>query len=183
MCDACDAKPESAISHPVRPYLVVGTSQHDVNFRLCCSRNAMMSLLRKNLTWRSWRVLGVSGSSSTCIRPRQHLVWHHQHTRLLGTRNGAGSEGNAASSNVFALALGSVVLGLGGYYVGARSNRRDSPSKPVYGTPEEFARAIEELKSLFSDESVTTHEDQLKAHGFSPNTHLPGTVFALSLAS
>jgi len=138
-----------------------------------------MSLLRKNLIWRSWRVPGVS--SNTCIRPRQHLV-RLQQVRLLGTTNGAGNAGNAASSNVFALALGGVVLGLGGYYVGARSNHpsRGSPSKPVYGTPEEFARAIEELKSLFSEEIVTTCEDQLKSHGFSPNTHLPGTVFALS---
>ena len=139
-----------------------------------------MSVLRKNLTWRSWRVPGASSTGSTCVRPRQHLV-RLQHVRLLGTTSGGGSSGIAASSNVFALALGSVVLGLGGYYVGARSNHRPSrsPSKPVYGTPEEFARAIEELKSLFPDESVTTREDQLESHGFSPETHHPGTVFFL----
>jgi hypothetical protein len=105
------------------------------------------------------------------------------HVRLLGTANGNGRAGGAASSNGFALALGSVVLGLGGYYVGARSNlnhdRRGSPPKPVYGTPEEFARAIEELKSLFSEEIVTTAADQLKAHGVSPNTHIPGAVYTL----
>jgi D-lactate dehydrogenase (cytochrome) len=84
-----------------------------------------------------------------------------------------------ATSSVFALALGSVVLGLGGYYVGARSNHYQSespgsPSKPVYGTPEDFSRAIEELKTLFSEETVTTAKDQLEAHGFSPNVYHPG---------
>ena len=72
------------------------------------------------------------------------------------------------------------MLGLGGYYVGTRlASESKTPvptSKPVYGTPEDFARAIKELKTLFSEETVTTVEDQLKAHGFSPNTHHPGTV-------
>lgn len=71
-------------------------------------------------------------------------------------------------------------MGLGGYYVGARSHTLapvespGSPSKPVYGSPEDFARAIQELKTLLSEESVTTAEDQLEAHGFSPNMHYPG---------
>ena len=72
------------------------------------------------------------------------------------------------------------MIGLGGYYVGTRSNHHTpveypgSPSKPVYGTPEDFARAIQELKTLFSEETVTTAEDQLEAHGFSPNVYHPG---------
>ncbi|KAI0299658.1 FAD-linked oxidase-like protein [Multifurca ochricompacta] len=49
-----------------------------------------------------------------------------------------------------------------------------SKSKPVYGTPEEFARAIEELRTLFAEGAVTTAKDQLEAHGFSPNAHHPG---------
>lgn len=46
--------------------------------------------------------------------------------------------------------------------------------KPVYGTPSDFTHAIEELKTLFSKDAVTTDEGQLEAHGFSPNVYQPG---------
>ncbi|KAI9452798.1 FAD-binding domain-containing protein [Lactarius psammicola] len=49
-----------------------------------------------------------------------------------------------------------------------------SPLKPIYGTPEDFARAIEELRASFAGEAVTTAPEQLTAHGFSPNYHHPG---------
>ena len=76
---------------------------------------------------------------------------------------------------MLALALGSVALGLGGYYIGVRRSTEAPPPKPVYGTPADFARAIEELKTLFSEVAVATDEDQLKAHGFSSNAYHPGT--------
>lgn len=82
--------------------------------------------------------------------------------------------GNTSSSKVFALALGSVALGLGGYYVGLRRGSEPPPPKPVYGTTEDFAHAIEDLKKLFSEDAVATDEDQLEAHGFSSNAHHPG---------
>jgi len=138
-----------------------------------------MLQLRRTLNWRAWRVPASTGSS---ISGKQQLV-RPQHLRLLGTVTGTASGGGAEGttpSNVLALALGSVALGLGGYYVGARSNHHTpvespgSPTKPVYGSPEDFARAIQELKTLFSEETVTTAEDQLEAHGFSPNMYYPG---------
>ncbi|KAH9979849.1 FAD-linked oxidase-like protein [Lactifluus volemus] len=68
-------------------------------------------------------------------------------------------------------------MGMGGYYVGTRSNAPytavSALPKPVYGTSKDFARAIEELKSSFAKDAVTIAEDQLEAHGFSLNTHLP----------
>ncbi|KAI0276801.1 hypothetical protein BGY98DRAFT_1090140 [Russula aff. rugulosa BPL654] len=85
-----------------------------------------------------------------------------------------GNTGNASASTVFALALGGVALGLGGYYVGVRRGIETPSPKPVYGTPEDFGHAIEELKTLFSKDTVTTDQDQLEAHGFSPNAHHPG---------
>jgi hypothetical protein len=66
-------------------------------------------------------------------------------------------------------------LGLGGYYVGVRHAIETPLLKPVYGTPKDFAHAIEELKTLFSKDTVVTDEGQLEAHGFSPNAHHPGT--------
>jgi D-lactate dehydrogenase (cytochrome) len=135
-----------------------------------------MLRLRRTLNWRVWRVPALTGSG---ISGKQQPV-RYQRLRLLGTgtASGGGAE-RTTSSNVGALrlALGSVVLALGGYYVGAHSNHVESPgspSKPVYGSPEDFARAIQELKTLLSDETVTTAEDQLEAHGFSPNMYHPG---------
>jgi|SRR5712672_4806741 len=136
----------------------------------------MLSVLRR------WRARGIPISSGITKRQQPHP--HYR--RLLGTAPGGGA-GNATSSNAFVLALGSVVLGLGGYYLGARSNTTPAPnspsSKPVYGTPDDFARAIEELKSLFSEGVVTTERDQLEAHGFSPNSHHPGTLRQSFLAT
>jgi hypothetical protein len=129
------------------------------------------------LLQRSWTTLRVRSFSSG----RPQLRPPH-HARLLSTSTGVGA-GNPARSNVFALALGCALFSLGGYYVGTRSNTPLAPSptavsaplKPVFGTSEDFARAIEELKTLFAEDAVTTAKDQLEAHGFSLNTHLPGT--------
>ena len=137
--------------------------------------------LRRTLNWRASRLFAPLGSR---IGVKQQIV-RPLHLRLLGTDTASdGGATNMTSSNIFVLAigLGSVVLGLGGYYVGARSNHHTpvesprSPSKPVYGTPEDFARAIQELKSLFSEETATTAEDQLDAHGFSPSVYHPGEL-------
>jgi hypothetical protein len=103
---------------------------------------------------------------------RKHI--HPHYLRWLHIATGRNT-GNAPSSNVFALALGGVALGLGGYYVGVRRAIETPPPKPVHGTPEDFAHAIEELKTLFSKDAVTTDEGQLEAHGFSPNAYHPGT--------
>lgn len=133
--------------------------------------------------WRGCRTPRISTfyGSGRWSRPIPH------HLRPLSTpaSGGAPARGPVASSTrtALALALGGAFLGLG-YYVGARSNTvvagafpsaLQPPLKPVYGTPEEFARAIEELKASFSEDAVTTEPDQLEAHGFSPNFHFPGT--------
>ena len=126
-----------------------------------------MLLLRRTCSSRR-----VPASLTSGISGRKHI--HPHYLRQLHTATSRNT-GNASSSNVFALALGSVALGLGGYYVGVRRAIETHPPKPVYGTPEDFARAIEELQTLFSRDTVTTDEDQLEAHGFSPNAYHAGT--------
>jgi hypothetical protein len=125
-----------------------------------------MSLLQRS--WTTLRVRSFSGG-------RPQLRPHHP--RLLGFATGWVS--GPGRSNVFALALGCALMGMGGYYVGTRSNAPytavSALPKPVYGTSEDFARAIEDLKISFAEDAVTIAEDQLRAHGFSLNTHLPGT--------
>ena len=89
--------------------------------------------------------------------------------------------------NALALALSGALLGLE-YYIGVQSNnvgaadasaRRQPTPKSVYGTPEDFARAIGELRAAFAGEAVTTAPDQLATHGFSPNSHHPGMSLLL----
>lgn len=126
-----------------------------------------MLLLRRTCSSRRMPALLTSGMSE-----RKHI--HPRYLRQLHTATGRNT-GNTSSSNVFALVLGSVALGLGGYYVGVRRAIEPSPPKPVYGTPDDFAHAIEDLKTLFSKDMVTTDKDQLEAHGFSPNVYHPGT--------
>jgi hypothetical protein len=162
----------------------VGPGQHDHAIAHTTRNKPERSmLLWNNLIWRARRV--PRASSSTCIIGRQQLV-RSQHLRLLGIVTVSGGTGNATSTNIFALALGGITLTLGGYYVGARSNPHAAvnasktpsyPLKAVYGTPEDFACAIEEFKTMFPEEAVTTAEDQLSAHGLS-NTHLPGTCIS-----
>lgn len=118
----------------------------------------------------SARRVPASASLLSGMSGRERLFPRHLcqlHTTTRGTSN--------TSSNIFALALGSLALGLGGYYVGVRRSAETPPPKPVYGTPEDFAHAIEELKTLFSEGTVVTDGDQLEAHGFSSHAHHPGT--------
>jgi hypothetical protein len=130
-----------------------------------------MLSLRKICSARRVPALLKSGMSG-----REQLCSHY--LRQLHTATGR-STSNASSSNLFALALASAAIGLGGYYVGVSRSIETPPPKPVYGTPEDFALAIEELKTLFSEGMVVTDEDQLEAHGFSPNAYHPGTPFRL----
>lgn len=129
-----------------------------------------MLLLRRFCSFRRVPVSLTSGTSG------KHM--HSHYLRQLHTTTSRNT-GNASASTVFALAIGGVALGLGGYYVG-RGIETPSPS-PVYGTPEDFGHAIEELKMLFSKDTVTTDKDQLEAHGFSYNAHHPGTSYPSDL--
>lgn len=128
-----------------------------------------MLLLRRACNYRL-----VPTSLTIGINGRQHT--HPHYPRQLHTATGRNT-GNASLLNVFALTLGSVALGLGGYYVGVRRAIETFPPKPVYGTSADFTHAIEELKTLFSNDAVTTDEGQLEAHGFSPSVYHPGTQY------
>jgi D-lactate dehydrogenase (cytochrome) len=51
--------------------------------------------------------------------------------------------------------------------------------EPTYGTPEDFQKAIQELRHTFGNEGresgvVSTDPDDLRIHGFSENDHHPG---------
>ncbi|KAE9394580.1 hypothetical protein BT96DRAFT_923434 [Gymnopus androsaceus JB14] len=72
----------------------------------------------------------------------------------------------------------SLVGGLLGFTLANRepSSATLNTSKPQYGSPEDFAKAIEELKETFPDEgAVSTDPEDVYHHGFSLNDYHPGT--------
>jgi len=72
------------------------------------------------------------------------------------------------------IALGTALVGFGSYYAGSRkdgsaSTKAATAAAPVYGTQEDFKRAIKELEASFEDGVVSTDPANLFTHGFSPN--------------
>jgi hypothetical protein len=92
------------------------------------------------------------------------------------------------SSNGLAIALGIALVGLGSYYAGSsRSPASTSATNvaatppPVYGTQEDFKRAIKELEASFDKDVVSTDPANLATHGFSPNVMHEGERCSPSL--
>ena len=109
----------------------------------------------------SRRVLSLPQSTATSA-----------HLRPLSTAAGP-TVAARSSSNGFAIALGTALVGLGSYYAGfsrgsTSTSTTDAPP-PVYGTQEDFRRAIKELEASFEEGIVSTDPANLVTHGFSPN--------------
>ncbi len=99
-----------------------------------------------------------------------------------------------ANKSFYAFALGSIFSGALVYYLtAAQQNGHDTTSTVLatksglneqYGTPEDFKRAIAELRSTFSNEdAVSTDADVLEVHGFSENDYHPGTFWISFVSS
>ena len=120
----------------------------------------------------------LSRSTSTALAPIR---------RLSSTVSPITTAGNSSSpSSTLAIALGTALVGLGSYYVGSLNEGGPaSVATPVYGTPEDFKRAIKELEASFEDDVVSTDPPNLFTHGFSPNVMHEGEcqVAALTLSS
>ena len=94
--------------------------------------------------------------------------------RLLSTTSGTTVAGS--SSKGLAIAFGAALVGLGSYYAGSSSGSSVSTATtygaaappPVYGTQEDFKRAIKELEVTLEG-MVSTDPANLSTHGFSPN--------------
>ena len=94
--------------------------------------------------------------------------------------NGAGARSNAP----LAFVAGSVFSGGLVYYLASgQAGDATAQGKPVefntqYGSPEEFKKAIEELRVLFAgdEDAVTTDVEDLEDHGFSENDYHPGEL-------
>jgi hypothetical protein len=56
----------------------------------------------------------------------------------------------------------------------------DVPDCPKFGSPDDFKKAIAELRRTFpNDKSVSTDPDDLHGHGFSSGDYLPGEFISL----
>lgn len=88
-----------------------------------------------------------------------------------------------------AAALSSILGASLGYYA-ATSNTAKSPGVSTsglndnYGTPEDFQKAIEELRTTFPKEgTVTTDSEDLQIHGHSENDYHPGELLRTVITS
>lgn len=86
-----------------------------------------------------------------------------------------------SAQTITLLSAASLISGLTGFFFATRNSSNGSengasPKKPQYGSPQDFARAIEEMKKTFADDedAVSTNADDLYAHGFSVNDYHPG---------
>jgi D-lactate dehydrogenase (cytochrome) len=136
------------------------------------------------------RATQVGGSRPLCRTVASRRVFSLPQSTTTSTRlrplsTAAGPKVAAcSSSNGFAIALGIALVGLGSYYAG--SSRRptsidttDAP--PIYGTQEDFKRAIKELEASFEEGVVSTDPANLSTHGFSPNVMHQGERCSPSL--
>ncbi|KAK7031045.1 D-lactate ferricytochrome c oxidoreductase [Paramarasmius palmivorus] len=87
-----------------------------------------------------------------------------------------------SSRTTLLLAGTSILSGLLGYALASPKEQKvDKPESKSqfgqYGTPEDFRKAIEELRGAFKHDpdAVTTDPEELRIHGFSENDYHPGT--------
>ena len=137
-----------------------------------------MQLGRNTLTTSTRRSLVLPRRYPTLLR-----------TGILGSRyNSSASAGSSQSSKSsgssapLAFAVGSLLSGAIAYYAVSQANadasgrnRASAELNSQYGSPEDFKKAIAELRAAFPDEdAVTTDKEHLEEHGFSENDYHPG---------
>lgn len=122
---------------------------------------------------------GVAPSLLHARKPHFKLSFHTS-SSLSDSLTQAGKSKSTQWRSFLDVGLGLVGSGLLGYSfatwnVKPVSSTGVADEKPQYGSPEDFAKAIEDLKTTFpSDGAVSTDPDVLHGHGFSIIHYLPG---------
>lgn len=107
---------------------------------------------------------------------------------LLGVRSNSqistsqGATHRASPNRYLVIALGSALSAFFGYYaasiqtaLGVSAVSRSGLNEQ-YGSPDDFQRAIKELRETFpAEDAVSTDPEDLHVHGFSENDYHPGT--------
>ena len=126
------------------------------------------------------RRLGVGRAVSRTDQALSRSAWRSAaplripSRQLSSTAGSTATAGPPSSPSILAIALGTALVGLVSYYVGSLNGGSASATAsmaaaPVYGTPDDFKRAIKELEASFEDGIVSTDPPNLFSHGFSPN--------------
>ena len=97
-------------------------------------------------------------------------------SRPYSSGSGSGSSSGSSSSKAPLWGLGAFNLGLGGYWLANSDGTATVNSEPVYGTPEDFVRAVADLRAKLGEAKVSTDADDLLGHGFSAIDHHPSTL-------
>ncbi|KAG8890571.1 hypothetical protein FRB98_007125 [Tulasnella sp. 332] len=118
--------------------------------------------------------LQVPSTKLASARPRA--------VRGYATPGSSSSRGSTSSRSMYALygAMGLILVGAATTRLVSDPTRLDGPSADrerefeKFGSPADFRKAIEQLRTDLSPEMVSTDLDVLKDHGFSVNTYHPG---------
>jgi len=101
-----------------------------------------------------------------------------------GSSGPSASSSSGSSSKTPLWGLAALNLGLGGYwFANSSDNTATVNSEPVYGTPEDFVRAVDELRAKLGEAKVSTDEDDLLGHGYSAIDHHPSASFPHIISS
>ncbi len=107
------------------------------------------------------------------------LRWNSSQAGTPVSRDASAGSQSKGSNAALAFAVGSLLSGAISYYLASHSggerNRASAELNRQYGSPEDFKKAIEELRTLFpGEDAVTTDVEDLEAHGYSENDYHPG---------
>ena len=107
--------------------------------------------------------------------------WNSSSSSSSSSSSASSAGPRSSSSNApLAFAAGSVLSGGLCYYFLTQESARGGEKGPVefntqYGSPEDFKKAIEELRALLpGEDAVSTDVEDLEHHGFSENDYHPG---------
>ncbi|KAF4992143.1 hypothetical protein FDECE_13814 [Fusarium decemcellulare] len=106
--------------------------------------------------------------------PRSHTrfaaQWSEKKSRLGYATSHAGSGTQRPSSNLgrgyLPILLSTVAAGIAGWFIG-ESSQTVADSQILYATRAEMERAVEEIATILGQDSVSTDDEILKAHGYS----------------
>ncbi|KAE8354244.1 hypothetical protein BDV28DRAFT_131339 [Aspergillus coremiiformis] len=85
-----------------------------------------------------------------------------------------------ASRTLFVSAL---AAGLGYAYAASnQSSQSQSPKQPLYGSAQDFKKAITELRAKLGNDAISTDEDDLQVHGFSEWSSVNVDRFPVAIA-
>ncbi|KAJ3895241.1 FAD-linked oxidase-like protein [Lentinula edodes] len=126
-------------------------------------------MLRTTVIKSAYRARQLSSPFSNAISIHNRRSPSAQSPRFSTTTASKPSMLTLSGQTIILLSAASLISGFAGYSLANRHDTEAVPRKPQYGSREDCARAVEELKKTFADDedAVSTNADDLYSHGFS----------------